>query len=118
MEQPTPEFLALKQAFPITTVYGCDFHREQARAQVTSYSLSTPVSSTPGSSTPVSSTVVLSTQHFYFYLLLFVALLLNFDLPRIYMPLLKFWEYCTDINYDVQGTVHVGTLQGKCFGPE
>ena len=47
-----------------------------------------------------------------------MALLLNFDLPRIYMPLLKFWEYCTDINYDVQGTVHVGTLQGKCFGPE
>ena len=24
------EFSALKQAFPSTTVYGCDFHREQA----------------------------------------------------------------------------------------
>ena len=44
-------------------------------------SLSTPVLSTTFSSTPVPSTVVSSTQHFYFYLLLFVTLLLNFDLP-------------------------------------
>ena len=36
VEQPTSEFLALKHAFPSTTIYGCDFHREQARAQLTS----------------------------------------------------------------------------------
>ena len=44
----------------------------------------------PSSSTPVSSTVVLSAPHFYFYLVVFAALLLNFDLPRFCMPLLKF----------------------------
>ena len=54
--------------------------------RVTSY-----VSSTTVQSTPVLSTVVLSTQRFYhFYLLLFTALLLNFDLPRFFMPLLKY----------------------------
>ena len=58
---------------------------------------STPVSSTTVSSTPVSSTVVSSTQRFYFYLLLFAALLFNLDLPSFCMPLLKFLEYCTDI---------------------
>ena len=54
---------------------------------------STTVSSTTVSFTPISSTVVSSTQHFYLYLLLFASLLLNFDLPRFCMPLLKFWGY-------------------------
>ena len=39
--------------------------------------------------------------HFYFDLLLFVALLLNFDLPRLCMPLLKFWEYSWNIHWHI-----------------
>lgn len=54
----------------------------------------------PSSSIPVLFTPVSSTQHFYFYLLLFAALLLNFHLPRFSMPFLKFWGY--SFKYDVQ----------------
>ena len=47
-----------------------------------------------------------STQHFYFYLLLFAPLLLNFDLIRFCMPLLKLWGYSFKehplTSYDVQ----------------
>ena len=34
---------------------------------------------------------------FNFYLLLFAALLLNFDLPSICLSCWSFWGYCTDI---------------------
>ena len=55
----------------------CPIRIKNRAFRLASLVTSTPASSTTVSSTPVSSTVVSSTQHFYFYLFLFAALLLN-----------------------------------------